>query len=294
MKHPFYLCICILLCAIYTSCGDDWDDGNHARIHVTVRNGNDIVRGDTVFMFESHAPNSNFFTPFYADNYAVTDEYGEVTFDVNFAGEDEMYYFALFDEWENLIEYVSVPVMDGDTKSVEINLGNASQGYYVLKPIVNQTLMTIHGLNYTGDANNRTYLTVKFPRNTEGWYYAVTATSKSNTSPNLRFYDALSRCVDAENGINLDAMSSLYVPAGDTDCNIYLVKDDRSLDVFCDKSGVFEYFTDASRANINSGVVSINEPVDGGTTWYLCFENPAAEDDIYVTVEVCALVWVVD
>lgn len=293
MKQKLFICICLIMCAVWSGCDDDWGDRGTARIHVTVKDRNANLRGETVYMFESrHSPDSHFFKPFYADGHAESDDYGEVTFDVDFNGDDEMYYFAIFDSDDRYIEYVAVSVVDGDTKSVELNLSGVQHGYYTLKPVVNQTLMTIHGLNYTGDANNRNFLTIKLPRNTEQWFYAVSVTSKQNSSPNLRFYDALSRTVDLDNGINLDAMSSLYVPTGDTDCNIFLIKDNHALDVFTDKSGAFEYFTDATRTNINSGFVAVDEPVDEGASWYLGLENPASDNDIYITIEVCALVWV--
>lgn len=295
MKQKLYFCICILLCTMFvaTSCDDDWGDRGTARIHITVKDRSAHLDGETVYMFESrHAPDSRFFTPFHADGHAVSDSYGEVTFDVEFSGEDEMYYFAVFDSNDRYIEYVAVTVVDGDTKSVELNLSGVHHGYYTLKSVVNQTLMTIHGLNYAGDANNRNFLTIKLPRNTDRWFYAVSATSQQNVAPNLRFYDALSRCVDIDNGVNSDALSSLYVPAGDIDCNIYLIKDNPNLDVFCDKSGTFEYFTTATRVNINSGIVDVDEPVDDGATWFLGLENPAPDNDIFITIEVCALVWV--
>lgn len=293
-KHLLTLCICLLVCTIFSSCDDTWDESGTARIHVTVKDRDVHLRGERVFMFESrHSPDTHYFVPEYADGDAETDSYGEVTFDVTFHGEDEVYYFALFDDFDRCIEYVSVTVIDGDTKSIELNLGGTPSGYFTLKPVVSQTLMTIHGLNYPGDANNRNFLSVKLPRNTEKWYYAISATSQQNVAPNLRFYDALNRCV-TDDGVNSEALSSLYVPSGDIDCNIYFIKNDADLDIFCDKSGNFEYFTDGSRFNINSGFVDVDVPANNGSTWYLGFENPSADSEIYVTVEVCALVWVED
>lgn len=297
MRQKFYLFICVLIGVLFTvsSCGDDWGNRGTARIHITVKDRSAHLENETVYMFESrHAPESSFFKPFYADGDAVSDSYGEVTFDVEFYDDDAVYYFAVFDRNDRCIEYVAVTVKDGDTKSVDLNLSGANHGYYILKSVVSQTLMTVHGLNYTGDANNRNFLSVKLPVNTERWFYAISATWQPNVAPNLRFYDALSRCVDAEYGVNSDAMSSLYVPAGDIDCNIFLIKDDPNLDVFCDKSGSFEYFTDATRMNINSGIVDVDEPVDEGALWYLGLENPAPDNDIFITIEVCALVWVED
>jgi hypothetical protein len=295
MKQKFYLFICVLISALFTvsSCEDNLGNRRTARIHITVKDRSEHLENETVYMFESrHAPESLFFKPFYADGNAVSDSYGEVTFDVEFHDDDAMYYFAVFDRNEHYIEYVAVTVEDGDTKSVELNLSGVLHGYYMLKSVVSQTLMTVHGLNYTGDANNRNFLSVKLPVNTERYFYAVSTSSQPNVAPNLRFYDALSRCVDPEYGVNSDALSSLYVPAGDIDCNIFLIKDNPNLDVFCDKSGSFEYFTDASRMNINNGIVNIDEPVADGALWYLGLENPAPDNDIFITIEVCALVWV--
>lgn len=292
MKQKLLICIFLIMCAVWTSC-DDRDDMGTARIHITVKDHDAILKGETVYMFTSkYSPNSQSFRPSYAEAQAESDDYGEVTFDVDFRGEEEMFYFAVFDRYDRYIEYVAVTVVDSDVKSVVLNLGGVQHGYYTLKPVVNQTLMTIHGLNYTGDANNRNFITIKLPKNTEQWFYAVSVSSQQNVSPNLRFYDALSRSVDLDNGISSDALSTLYVPAGDIDCNVFLIKDNHELDVFSDKSGTFEYFTDATRTNINSGFVAVDEHVNDGASWYLGLENPAAENDIYITIEVCALVWV--
>ena len=276
-----------------SSCDDDWGHRGTARIHVTVRDGASHLKGETVYMFQSHhAPESLFFTPFYADASAVSDNYGEVTFDVEFHDDDAMFYFAVFDSDERYIEYVAVNVVDGATKSVELNLGGVRHSYYTLKSVVSQTLMTVHGVNYTGDANNRSFIAMQLPRNTERWFYAVSVSESQNITPTLKLYDGLSRYVDEQEGIVSDVISSFYVPAGNTDCNVFFIKDDQNLNIFCDKSGTYDYFTEASRMNINSGLVDANIPANDGATWYLGIENPAPDNDIYVTVEVCALVWV--
>ena len=88
-----------------------------------------------------------------------------------------------------------------------------------------------------------------------------------------------------------DAFSTLEAPAGNTDCNVYFIQDNENLDIFSDKSGSFTYYTDATRKNINSGIVDVDMEAREGASWFLGIENPDPDDDIYITVEVCALVY---
>lgn len=292
MKNKLFLCICVLFCAFLVSCNDSEEDILSARIHVTVKENATHIKDEKVYMFKSnHAPESAFFKPFYATADAVTDSYGEATFDVNFSPDDGLFYFGVFDG-NNCIRYISVRVDDGETISVELNLGIEHNGYYAIKSVVTQTLMTVHSVNYTGDANNRSFITVQLPRNTERWFYAVSSNSSQNVLPTLKLYDGLSHYLNEQEGIMSDVISSLYVPAGNADCNIFFIKDNSNLDIFCDKSASYEYFTEGTRMNINSGLVDVNVFASDGATWYLGIENPAPDNDIYITIEVCALVWI--
>jgi len=292
MKNKIFLCICVLLCTVWAACNDDWDDDKRtARIHVTVKDNATHIKGEKVYMFKSnHAPETSFFKPLFADANAVTDSYGETTFDVDFRTDEGLFYFGIF-EGDLCIRHISVSVADGETISVELNLGRSQYGYYQLKSIVSQTLMTVHGVNYTGDANNRSFITLQLPRNTEKWFYAVSSSASQNVTPTLKLYDGLSRFVNEQEGIVSDVLTSFYVPAGNADCNIFFIKDNPNLDIFLDKSGSYEYFTEASRMNVNSGLVDVNISANDGATWYLGIENPAPDNDIYITIEVCALVW---
>ncbi len=64
-------------------------------------------------------------------------------------------------------------------------------------------------------------------------------------------------------------------------------------DKFNDKNFNFQYFREGTRKGIKSGIVEVelDEPLLENVQWYLGIENPDSKNDIYVTIEVCALVF---
>lgn len=291
MKRLFQLlAVFAIMCVGLASCDEDAFDREDAFVTVTVTEAGEYVHGIKVYMFEKdHSPGSSFFKPFYADDKAVTGRDGsaEFSFDI-FVRDNETYYFAVFDG-DECLGSVRVSISGGESKRVNIDLGGTPAGNYVVKSVVSPTTMTVHSVNYQGDANNRSFLPIQLPAGTVRWFYCVSSNHTQVTTA-FSLANGISRLVNPVDGTIDDAFSTLAAPVGTADCNVYFIKDNASLDIFSDKSGTFEYFTEATRRNINSGIVDIDYEVPDGASWYLGFENPASDNDIYITVEVCALV----
>ncbi|MBQ3657615.1 MAG: hypothetical protein II956_12340 [Bacteroidales bacterium] len=292
MKRLFQLlAIFAVMSLIFVSCDEDAFDREDAFVTVTVTEAGEYVHGIKVYMFEKeHAPGTSFFKPFHADDKAVTGHDGsaEFSFDI-FVNDNEIYYFAVFDG-DECLGSVRVSISGGESRRVNIDLGGTPIGNYVVKSIVSPTAMTIHGVNYQGDANNRSFLPVQLPVGTVRWFYCVSSNNTQVTSA-FSLANGLSRLVNPIDGAIDEAFSTLAAPVGTADCNVYFIKDNENLDIFSDKSGTFEYFTEATRKNISSGIIDVNLSAQDGALWYLGFENPAPDNDIYIIVEVCALVY---
>lgn len=292
MKRLFQLLAVIaMMSVLFASCDEDAYDREDAFVTVTVTEGGEYVHGVKVYMFEKdHSPGTSFFKPFHADDKAVTGRDGsaEFSFDL-FVRDNETYYFAVFDG-DECLGSARVSISGGESKRVNIDLGGEVLGDYVIKSIVSPTVMTVHNCNYTGDANNRTFLPVQLPANTKRWFYCVSA-NVTQTQNTFSLATELTRLVNPRDGSIADSFSTLEAPAGNTDCNVYFIQDNENLDIFSDKSGSFTYYTDATRKNINSGIVDVDMEAREGASWFLGIENPDPDDDIYITVEVCALVY---
>ena len=163
----------------------------------------------------------------------------------------------------------------------------------LLKEVLKETTLTAHSVNYNGDANNRTFVPIKLPKNTVSFVYSVSSNYADNTSPTLRLLADLVERYDPTHGLLADIVNSLDDPVGTADCSIYLIKDNENLDKFNDKNFNFQYFPEGTRKGIKSGIVEVelDEPLPENVQWYLGIENPDSKNDIYVTIEVCALVF---
>lgn len=291
MKRLFhFLAVFAIVSVVFAACDDDAFDREDAFVTVTVTENGEYQHGVKVYMFEKdHSPSSSFFKPFYADDKAVTSRDGsaEFVFDI-YVNDDETYYFAVFDG-DECLGSVRVNICGGESKRVNIDLGGVVVDNYVIKSIVNPTMMTVHNVNYQGDANNRTFLPIQLPAGTVRWFYCVSS-NFAQIQSTLKLSTELSRYLNPVDGSLGDALSTLSIANGNADCSVYFIKDNENLDIFCDKSGLFTYFTEATRMNINSGIVDVDMESPEGANWYLGFENPAPATDIYISIEVCALV----
>lgn len=270
------------------SCEDVDLVGTPASISVDVFDCGLPLSNAKVYMFESnHGPSSSFFKPFFADTIAITDSYGKALFNPEIFRDIETFYFAIFDG-DNCLGYISVNATGGDSRSAELFVG----GMPVIKEVLRETTLSVHSINYKGDANNRSYVPVKLPPNTVSFVYSVSSNFVDNTSPTLDLLSELMRRYDPTNGLLADIIRSLDAPTGTADCSLYLIKDNVSLDKFNDKNGNFQYYPGGSRKNYMGGIVEVDldEPLTDTALWYLGVENPDDEDDIFVTIEVCALV----
>lgn len=293
MKYNKILFIFCVLLTTLLSCDEELIQ-HTANIQISVIQNGVPARGVQVCMFESHhSPTSSFFKPFFADDKAVTDIYGNVNFEVEFVDDSEIFYFGVF-EGDDCISSTSVSVLADELKNGIIEIGEDSNGRYRLQEIVSENIITVHSLNYRGAANNRSFVPIQLPPNTVKWFYSVSSNFARPQNETLNLLAELSRYLDPTNGILADIINSLDAPTGTADFNVYFIKDNENLDIFNDKSGNFLYYPEGSRKNINSGVVDVEVSTENSTTWYLGIENPDSNDDIYVLIEVCALVYEVE
>jgi hypothetical protein len=290
MKYNKTLFIFCILLTTLLSCDSEVVE-NTANIQISVTQNGIPMRGIHVCMFDSnHSTTSSFFTPFFADDEAVTDLDGNVNFEVEFFDDSEIFYFGVFDG-DNCIGSTSVSVTADEIKYGIIEIGDGHRGGYRLQEIITENVITVHSLNYSGDANNRSFLPIQLPPNTVKWFYSVSSNFARPQNETLDLLSDLSRYLDPTNGILADIINSLDAPTGTADFNVYFIKDNENLDIFNNKSGNFLYYPEGSRKNINSGVVDVEVSTENPTTWYLGIENPDSNDDIYVLIEVCALVY---
>ena len=291
MKNKLIICILALICVVFSACEDADLVGTPATIRVKAFDRGRPLTNAKVYMFdEGHKPGSSFFSPMFADTTAVTDNYGTATFYPEVFGSIETFYFALFVDKE-CIGYTEVSTSGGDIRDAELYVGGTPQTF-TLKEVLRETTLNCHSLSYQGDANNRTYVPIKLPKNTVSVAYSVSSNFAGNTSPTLDLLADLMRHYDPTNGLLADIIASLDAPTGTADCSLYLIKDNESLDLFNDKSGNFQYYPEGSRRNFLGGIVDVDldEPLTENTMWYLGIENPDDKDDIIITIEVCALV----
>lgn len=291
MRNKLIYCLLALLCVSFWACEDVDVVGTPATIRVKVMDYGRPLTNAKVYMFEdNHQPGSSFFTPFFADTTAITNNYGTAIFYPEVFNDIETFYFALF-EGEECIGYTEVNTSGGDTRDVELYVGGVPQTF-TLKEVLRKTTLNVHSLSYQGDANNRSYVPIKLSKNTVSVAYSVSSNFAGNTSPTLDLLADLMRHYDPTNGLLADIIASLDAPTGTADCSLYLIKDNESLDLFNDKSGNFQYYPEGSRRNFLGGIVDVDldEPLTENTMWYLGIENPDDKDDIIITIEVCALV----
>lgn len=292
MKNKLFLCFIALITFGLYSCEDTISVGVPATITINVRDYGQPLPNAKVYMFEdNHDPSSSFFKPFYADTTALTNHYGAAVFTPEVFDDIETFYFAVFDGNECL-GYVQVSTSGGDTRSADLFIGG-TPGYCELKEVLKETTLTAHSVNYNGDANNRTFVPIKLPKNTVSFVYSVSSNYADNTSPTLRLLADLVERYDPTHGLLADIVNSLDDPVGTADCSIYLIKDDVNFNIFKGKTSTFQYSPDGTRIGIKSGIVEVelDEPLPENYQWYLGIENPDSKNDIYVTIEVCALVF---
>lgn len=292
MRNKLIYCLLALLCVSFWACEDVDVVGTPATIRVKVMDYGRPLANAKVYMFEdNHKPSSAFFKPFYADTTALTDRYGTAVFKPEVFDDIETFYFAVFDN-DECLGYVQVSTAGGDTRSADLFIGG-TPGYCELKEVLKETTLTAHSVNYNGDANNRTFVPIKLPKNTVSFVYSVSSNYADNTSPTLRLLADLVERYDPTHGLLADIVNSLDDPVGTADCSIYLIKDNENLDKFNDKNFNFQYFPEGTRKGIKSGIVEVelDEPLPENYQWYLGIENPDSKNDIYVTIEVCALVY---
>ena len=292
MKNKLFFCLIALITFGLYSCEDTISVGVPATITINVRDYGQPLANAKVYLFEdNHDPSSAFFKPFYADTTALTNHYGVAVFTPEVFDDIETFYFAVFDGNECL-GYVQVSTSGGDTRSADLFIGG-TPGYCELKEVLKETTLTAHSVNYNGDANNRTFVPIKLPANTVSFVYSVSSNYADNTSPTLRLLADLVERYDPTHGLLADIVNSLDDPVGTADCSIYLIKDDVNFNIFKGKTSTFQYSPDGTRIGIKSGIVEVelNDPLPENVQWYLGIENPDSKNDIYVTIEVCALVY---
>jgi len=307
-KQLFFMLLAMLgIAMMLASCSKDDTD---TFVNITVQKDGVVQSGVTVCMFnESHAPGTGFFQPFYAQKRIATSSNGVAYFELEEVSRSsqETLYFGVF-EGEitdaTCLGYAAITIKKGETKSATINIGGKTtyddnennNGYttskkYTIKQVVKETVMTVHSQTYTGAANNRTYVTVQLPKNTVSWYYAVSSQFAKTGTPTLGLLAGLMKFLDPSAGLLANSISSLSVPTGTADVNVYFITELNDLNKFTDKSGVFTTYVEGTRKGINCGIVDVEVSADQGAKWFLGLENPDLKDAIYVTIEVCALVY---
>lgn len=98
-----------------------------SQVNVKVLKNGRPSNGTTVYLFDAkRGPHSSFFTPFHSFKSVVT-ENGIAPFefkkiDLNVIDSQTTFYFAVFDENEELLAYQGVTIKKGETKTITINL----------------------------------------------------------------------------------------------------------------------------------------------------------------------------
>lgn len=111
-----------------TSCEDD-EANKSAVVKVTVLKSQAPQKQITVCLFDSYAgPSTSFYSPFHAKKKVITDDNGVATFDLSDFGDLKLmssqttFYFAVFDDSDNVLGQSAVTIKDGETKELTIIL----------------------------------------------------------------------------------------------------------------------------------------------------------------------------
>ncbi len=99
-----------------------------AKVEVKVSQDGSNKPEVTVYMFNSlHGPDTNFFTPFFADKQSITESNGVATFelqevyDLEVIDNQTTLYFAVF-SGEKVLGKSALTIKAGETKTIEIKL----------------------------------------------------------------------------------------------------------------------------------------------------------------------------
>ena len=134
----------------------------------------------------------------------------------------------------------------------------------------------------------RIVLPVSLPLNTLKWYYSVTTSKNTNSNQPINLLSQLLRFEDPT-GTLTDVVSSLSVPQGYANCDVFLLAGDNCSN-FLDKwTKSFNYSMPYSRMNYVSGVVEV-PAIPSGYSACLGFRNNSNLYGVYVTVDIVAIV----
>lgn len=294
----------VLSTAFSLSSCDKSDDGDWNVVNVTLNVNGSTKSGETLYLFLAQSWDAGLTNRVTAKP-ATTDANGVAKFIEVTPGDWYVVYFAGNQTFKTAVSFA---VGNSTTKAVTLNVttdasnssggntssdnnGSSTSKKYSIKQVVKETVMTVHSQTYTGAASNRSYVTVQLPKNTISWYYAISSQFTETGTPMLGLFGGLTKSLDPTLGLLANSVSSLSAPTGTADVNVYFIGDIDNLNIFNTKSGQFTTYVEGTRKGINSGIVDIEVPAANGATWYLGLENPDLKDAIYVTIEVCALVY---
>ncbi|MCP4440866.1 MAG: hypothetical protein GY810_18240 [Aureispira sp.] len=134
-------------------------------------------------------------------------------------------------------------------------------------------------------------LPLQLPKGTVRWYYKFATSEKPRENKSLRLLTELAAVVTGQAAIS-SIGKLLTKPAGELPCNIYLLETKEDIKKFKSKLAIspFQYIATASREQLKSGTIEIDQPIYCKGTQYLAIQNPSALHKAHFAIEIAAVV----
>ena len=160
--------------------------------------------------------------------------------------------------------------------------------YKVVTVISNQSLYLNGGARADFGGKSRDIFLINLPPNTVEWYYAFSSTPNQSQTQNIGLATQLMKFIDPEAGMMASVLAKIISPTGAGVCDVYVFKDQASVNNFRVKQGQFNYLLADSRENFKQGVVQVRDAISG--PFIIGLKNPSAFQGISVNLEIAAIV----